>query len=451
MTPPAPPPERGLHQLLRSVAAGTWVLPFLTLGISVLVARALGPEGRGAYGVVVATIAVVPVVLTAGFEYAVRYWTARGEVERPAILKAATVLALGVGALAGGLVLASWSADWPGWLVPPSLGVVGAGALAATLLLTPLKAVWVNYWVGFERYGWTIWGPVAATAVQLAVLAAWAAFRELSLDAAVVAFGVQMAVTLALFVALARNDLGRAARAPALPAREMRGMLRYGLWQYLSVLLMQINLRGIVYLLAALSTLHETGLFTAVLGPAGFLYLLAAPLGHVLSARTTRRTGDASFPLRVASALRVVVAVSLAAAVAAAVVAPALLVAIFGERFRAGVPVFWILLPGVVAFSPVRVVSQYLAGAKRPEWNTTVSAVGAAITLGLSALWVPSLGAVGAALATTTAQIVSGAVAAGAFLRVSGLRLGDLLVPHLRDWEPVGQVVGLPLRRRMTS
>ena len=62
---------------------------------------------------------------------------------------------------------------------------------------------------------------------------------------------------------------------------------------------------------------------------------------------------------------------------------------------------FWILIPGTIAFSVVRVVIQYLAGAKRPRWNTAIASVGAGVTLAISLWLIPSMGASGAAAATS--------------------------------------------------
>ena len=126
-----------------------------------------------------------------------------------------------------------------------------------------------------------------------------------------------------------------------------------------------------------------------MIGPANFLGLIATPLNLVLSARTTRRSDDPTFPPRVAGALRLIAVVTSAAGAAAAVAAPWLLPFVFGERFREAVEPFWLLIPGVLAFSLVRIVNQYLAGAKRPQWNTGISATGAVFTVGLSLWWIP--------------------------------------------------------------
>jgi O-antigen/teichoic acid export membrane protein len=110
-----------------------------------------------------------------------------------------------------------------------------------------------------------------------------------------------------LFLVIARREIPEAIGAPVLPMGIAREMLRYGWWQYLSTLLLQVNMRFNVFLLAALGDLYQTGLYTAVLGPASVLSMLSSPLVLVLLPRTARRFEDSAFPYRVAGALRLIV------------------------------------------------------------------------------------------------------------------------------------------------
>jgi len=208
-------------------------------------------------------------------------------------------------------------------------------------------------------------------------------------------------------------------------------------------MLLQTNMRMNIFLLVALKDLHETGLYTAVLGPAGLLWMLVTPLIRVLSVRTTRRSDDPEFAERVAGAMRLTLMITLGAGLGAAAVAPILIPALFGEEFAEAVDPFWILIPGTVAFSVVRVVIQYLAGAKRPRWNTTIASVGAGVTVVISLLLIPLLGAKGAAAATSIAYMASFCVATYAFLRVSKLPARKLLAFQRSDFAPVFRVLGL--------
>ena len=101
----------------------------------------------------------------------------------------------------------------------------------------------------------------------------------------------------------------------------------------------------------------------------------------------------------------------------------------------------------IVCLSLIRLVAQYLAGARRPDWNTGIAGVGAVFTVGLALLLIPTHGARGAGVAMSIANILSLLVSVVAFLRVSGLRARELLVFRSSDWAPLWRVLGIdPMR-----
>ncbi|MGE4608329.1 MAG: polysaccharide biosynthesis C-terminal domain-containing protein [Myxococcota bacterium] len=428
--------------MIRFVGPSVALRPVLTIGVSVLIARTLGPDGRGAYGVAATALAVLPLICSLGLESAIRYWSARGEVSPHSILRTVTALALLVGVLVAGIGVICFTLRSPDWLVPESVGPLGATAICLALGFTSLKSFWGNFLVGQERYGYTTWGNNIASVIQLCVLVVWWQWAGMSLDAALVALGVQILVTLPLFFAFGARDLWHALRAPFMSRGELRQMLGFAVWEWLGELLTQTNLRLNIFMLAALGGLHETGLYTAVLGPASFLLLLATPLNLVLSARAARRKEDLEFPQRVAGAMRLVLVISSVAAVIGAVLATPVLPFVFGERFVDAVPVFQLLLPGIVALSLNRLVAQYLAGVRRPEWNTRIAGLGAVLTVALNALLIPPFGAGGAAVATSIANVASLFLSFFAFLRVSRLPLRDLMAFRRSDWVPLVRVLG---------
>jgi hypothetical protein len=99
--------EQGLHELVRFVAPSIFLQPVLTISVSIMIARSLGPEGRGAYGVLATMVSVLPLVTAIGFENAVRFWSARGEVDWRSLLRTASLLAVVIGILTASLALLS--------------------------------------------------------------------------------------------------------------------------------------------------------------------------------------------------------------------------------------------------------------------------------------------------------------------------------------------------------
>jgi O-antigen/teichoic acid export membrane protein len=437
------PREKSLHDLVRFVSVSTLITPAITLGVSMVIARALGPEGRGAYGIIVTAVSILPTLLGLGFDFAVRYWSARPDNDTHAVLKTTTALGSLIGGVGGGLILLCGWLGYPEWLIPAGLSTEGIWIYASVIFVSSLTGLWGNYLMGLERYGYATYGRNLAMAVQVVALVGFWLFGTVTLEIALAALALQLAIIFGLFFALEGSSFRRSLRSRLLPRPELNDMLRYAWWQYLSSMLIQTNMRLNIFLLVALQGLYETGLYTAVLGPAGLLWVLAAPLIRVLSVRSTRRSEDPEFPQRVAGAMRVTLLITTLGGIAAATVAPLVIPLLFGEKFVDAVEPFWVLIPGTIAFSVCRVVVQYLAGVKRPKWNSVISGVGAAVTLGMSLVLIPPLGASGAAAATSIAYFASTAVSLFAFVRVSGLPIGELMAFRVSDWSPLLRVLGI--------
>ncbi len=430
-----------LHRLVRFVGINSVIHPVVTFCISVVIARTLGPDGRGAYGAVVATLAILPIVAAVGLDYSVRFWSAGGQVDDRSLLKTATIAGVLLGALVTGLMLGYVWLGLPNSPLPSGLGDWAIAAFSVSLFLMTLSRFWAEYLIGHERYGYRTWGTTIGALLQLgAMLVAWR-FVGLSVDVAVLCLGLQAVFLAVLFLVIARRPLAEAVAVAVLPLSELRKMASYAGWLYVSNLLSQVNLHVTVLMLAALSDLRETGLYTAVIGVANLLLLLGVPLATVISARTTRSADQPDFAHQVAVGIRLVLAVGGAAVLLGAALAPFALPLIFGERFEDSVGPFRLLLPGILGLALIAVISQYLIGAGNTGWVLAMSMVAATVGVVLNLLLVPPYGAAGAAIAVTTGYILALILASYAFLKVSGLRFSELATYRLSDWRPFFRVL----------
>ena len=103
--------EQDIHRLVRFVGLNTLIHPFVTFCVSIIVARSLGPEGRGAYGLLVAMIGTLPLAAGFGLDFATRYWCARGATNRHSLLKTISLAGVLLGAIMSCVVGAGW---WTG-------------------------------------------------------------------------------------------------------------------------------------------------------------------------------------------------------------------------------------------------------------------------------------------------------------------------------------------------
>ena len=435
--------ENDIYRIIRSVGLNRGIHPFVTFCISIVVARSLGAEGRGEYGLLVAVVGTLPLMVGLGLSSATLFWGARERVDERSLLKTTTLISLLFGVISVSVVVIGWWVQASSFFLPAGLGIAGIAALSVTVFLTVLTRLWSNFLAGYERYAYSTWYFTISVVSQLLFLIVVWRFFSLSLDLAAVGLALQATLLFIVFPFVSKVSLIQVFAAPVLSGRELIQMFRYGIWPYLTGLLGMASVTLVVFLLSGISGFYETGLFTAIAGPARFLLLIAAPLSFILPARTARRVEDNKFPAQVAGALRLIFCLAAMAAVLGALIAPIVVPWLFGEEFARAVKPFQILLVGMVAMAIKNVINQYLVGLGHPGWATAITAFSALATVSLCLALLSEFGALGAAVAVSVAHLSSGIFGVFVFLHFSSLTSGQLLRFKADDWRPLKKLLWL--------
>ena len=92
-----------------------------------------------------------------------------------------------------------------------------------------------------------------------------------------------------------------------------------------------------------------------------------------------------------------------------------------------------LILPGIVAYSVVAVLSRYITGRGRPGTGTLILVAGLALNIGANLFLIPRYGIRGAAAASSLSYIVTAALTLVVFHRLSGRGLRETLVIRRSD------------------
>lgn len=106
----------------------------------------------------------------------------------------------------------------------------------------------------------------------------------------------------------------------------------------------------------------------------------------------------------------------------------------FGELFLPALQPLWVLLPGVVALSIAKVLANDLTGRGKPMINTYTAMVSLAINIGLNLILIPRWGIIGAAFASTISYITTAMIILYSFLRITHNTLTDTIIIKLSDF-----------------
>lgn len=129
----------------------------------------------------------------------------------------------------------------------------------------------------------------------------------------------------------------------------------------------------------------------------------------------------------VAKVCRIVFSISALCVIALALLSRIIISIVYGSSFLPAVLPFIILLPGVLALCLSKVLKNYLIGQNHPWLPTIGSGVTILIDLILLYVLVPRYGIVGAAASTSFAYITYATVITGAFIHVTKSSLLDIL------------------------
>jgi O-antigen/teichoic acid export membrane protein len=166
----------------------------------------------------------------------------------------------------------------------------------------------------------------------------------------------------------------------------------------------------------------EVGIYTNSVTVAESLWLVTTAFATAVWAPAIHESEERASALIVRSALKALLFIT-AAAGAVAVLVPFVVPRLFGDEFSDSVGPTLLLVPGIVLYGPVAILTIYLSVRKeRAILAMTGPVVSLVLTALLAFLLIPHHGANGAAIASSIGYVVSALVVWGIFVYVAGLR-----------------------------
>jgi O-antigen/teichoic acid export membrane protein len=411
-----PPPLRSAAQTYAANLAGA----FLSLANVLIVARVLGPEGRGHVAFLTAIAWFVSNLATLGVQEANANFAAAEPRLRRALATNSLLFALVFGAAAAGLL---------GVLIAVFPAVGGDSdadlrwmtfAFLPVLILQPFLRLLVQ-----ADYGFTVTnlGYVLPAVANLAVNGALAAFGVLTVGTAVgvwIAGQVAIAAVFGWYVARRLAGFGRPDLALA------RRSLAFGAKAHAGRVMLLGNYRLDQWFVGAIAGARELGWYSVAVAWAEALWYLPTALAAVARPDLVRaRVREAG--RQAARVFRVATLITGAAVLAMVAAAPFLCVTIFGDDFRGSVDDLRVLAAGAIGVVAVKLFGVALVAKGRPVLQSVGIGAGFVLTIVLDIVLIPPFGGLGAALASTLAYAASGAVMGVLFIRALEVSPVDLI------------------------
>ena len=381
----------------------TFLVQILTLVIALanaaIIARWLGPEGKGVLSLALLVPGVLALFFGLGIGAANVYFAGSRRLDIEQLTAHSMAFAL-MGTAAGAVVAGLLAAT--GWLerlvpgVPLWLLVLAIAGLPMSLLNGFLTAILQ----GMQRIITINAVSLGQSLIALALTALFVVGLHLSVGGAVLAALGATLGALGILIVLVRGQGGRF--WPRWHRQTARVMLAFGLRGYVGNVLQFFNYRLDTFIVNAFLGSAQVGIYGSAVALAELLWYLPNAVGFVIfpkSAATTAAEMNRFTP----RVFRLTLALTAAGAVVLALLGGLLIRLIYGPAFAAAYLPLLALLPGVVLLGGGKVLTNEIAGRGYVHYNSINAGLALVLTVIFDLLLIPRIGVTGAALASTIA------------------------------------------------
>jgi O-antigen/teichoic acid export membrane protein len=403
-----------------------------------ILARGLGPAGRGAVAFFVVTAMVTARSAGLGVREATTVFASRRPRQRPTLLTN-LVLASFVSGLAGAALvcgtLASLGHDRPAGIGTSETAVLGLGILAISVVDGGY-----SFLLGCSRFrsqalvtagsSWiyaasllVLWATVGVTVMNS--VAAWTAAVVLRAG-----FVITGSVRVAGF---GRPD-----------PRLLREAIGFGCRAWIGSLARFANFRVDQVLMGFIASEASLGIYAVAVNASEILLYFPEAMAMALLPLAARADAGRRTE-QTLGAFRSLLVVTTASILVAILVGTPLLPLLFGSTFAGSTGPFLWLLPGAFGYAALGVFSNALLGPS-PGLSSLGPLVSLVVGLGLDVALIPGFGANGPAAAASASFLLGGTAALVAYRRRFAFEWSALLVPRRGDLGYLREVIRIPLR-----
>lgn len=393
--------------------------------MSLLIVRALGPSGRGAYYVPITLVTVAYYFANLGTDQAqYRLWSRR-EVEGSQLFANSFFLAAALGALAAVasfIVFHSFADSAFAGIQSKHIyiALTALPFLIHSLLLTGLLVLRRHLPVVNRA-------ALITAAVQCAGVGGLWSVGHLTVESVLVLFVAAAILQWILLLTPLLSLFGFVRASSAVLLRQ----LRLGVILMPYVILAYLNLRLDVFFVSRYRGLAAVGFYSVAVVFAELVWLATDSLSTVVTERQANaRSREAHEVTQLAVRMNLLIAAVLAVAIAVA--AWPLVPLLYGDRFSVAVEAIWILLPGATAMALWRTVGAINLREGGPHLQPLTAGAAVAVNVVGNVLLVPSYGIAGAAWASLISYLTGALLSSVIFIRLTDSHVSALL-PRASD------------------
>lgn len=393
------------------------------IGISVILARVLGPEQRGIYAMATLFPSLIVTFGNLGIGPATAYYVARGSFSRREILGNSVLLSWGIGGIGIiiGLVIVSFCRE----VIFPKVSEV---YLLVAIILIPLEVFfsYVRYvLLGAQRIKDFNYVQVVQSVLTFIFILCALLGLKMGVTGAILAMALTFMLVNGLTYKIAKKISGGIDFH--INSLYLRSTIKYGIKVHLSNVLGFLNYRVDMFILNWFLGPSSVGLYAVGVSLVEKLWMVSQAASTVIFPRVAAETKNDKLRDFTPLVVKTVLWISVLGAMILALFSRRIVLLLYSKDFLPSVSALQALLVGTIALSAGRVLANDIAGRGFPSLNIYTGIVAVLINIILNLLFIPRYEIVGAAWASTVSYVVSFLGYLFFYCRVSGNKFTKVL------------------------
>ncbi len=398
---------------------------------SIILARALGPTGKGIYVLIILIPTVMLRLGSLGIEAANVYFTGSKQYEIKDIISNSLISALLLGLI---LMLLFWGTSYLNVFQDfLNSNQIDSLLLWLAVLTVPFSLIFGflnNIILGKEEIVKYNKINIFHNILRLIAIIVFLIILKQGVFGAVVSH-VLAVIGSTLFVILLIRKIGKITLC--YNRRLFKDSTVYGLKAYFGNIIQFFNYRLDIFLVAFYLNPAAVGFYSIAVGIAETFWMLPGAIAAVLFPRISSLNSAEANNLTPGIARHTFFIIFVLSLILAFLAKP-LIKTLFGSPFLPSVMPLLILLPGIIALGGCKILTADLAGRGKPQFGTYAAFVSLAVNIPLNLYLIPRWGISGVAFASSVAYILSTLMVIIAFIKISKKSWADILLIKKQDF-----------------
>jgi len=414
---------------------------------SIILARTLGPTGKGIYALVILIPAVMLKLGSLGIEAANVYFVGSRQYEPKDVASNSLLSSILLGLFLILLFLGiSYLSAFNNYLNSNQINIFYLWLVVLTIPFSLFSGFLRSIFLGKEEITTFNKINIFQTIIQLVLIVIFLMMLKQGVSGAVNAYILTVIFVFVFIIFLIK----KVTEIKVFFNKKLfKDSIGYGVKAYFGNLAQFLNYRLDMFLVALFLTPAAVGYYSIAVGIAEKLWMFPMAIATILFPRVSSIKDEEAnnFTPRIT---RHTVFIIFILALIMAILAKPLIKMLFGLAYFPSVRPLLILLPGIIFLSGTKPLTADMAGRGMPQFGAYSSFISLAVNIPLNLWFIPKWGIAGAAFASSVAYIIATIVVIIAFVKISGKLWTDILLIKKQDFQDYKNII-FKIRKRISN